>query len=63
MVKQPTKRGSREKEGVYWDSGATLRPVDVLDSCFCLLFLKRATKAMVPAPITPGDSGTPADNR
>ncbi len=37
-------------------------PKDVLDTCFALLFLKRATKEMVPAPITPADQG-PVDNR
>jgi hypothetical protein len=61
-VIDPTKRGAREKDGVFWMTNATHEPKDVLDTCFALLFLKRATKEMVPAPITPADQG-PVDNR
>ena len=42
------KEGRREVSGVYWNTGTTHAPGDVLDTCFCLLFLKRATQGMVP---------------
>jgi hypothetical protein len=40
----------------YWETGQTHEPKDVLDTCFALLFLKRATKGIVPGgiPITGG---------
>jgi hypothetical protein len=57
------KRGTRPVPGMYWNTDATHEPKDVLDTCFALLFLKRATKGLVPSgPVTGGD-GPAADNR
>jgi hypothetical protein len=44
------------KPALFWETRTTHRPYDVLDTCFALLFLKRATKGLVPAgvPITGG---------
>ncbi len=44
------KKGKRAAKGVYWDTGTTHPPTDVLDTCFALLFLKRATQGLVPRP-------------
>ena len=51
-------------DAVYWETGDTHEPKDVLDTCFALLFLKRATKDLVPGgvPVTPA-GGRPVDNR
>ena len=52
-----------EVDATYWETGQTHDPKDVLDTCFALLFLKRATKDLVPGvPVTGGD-GAPVDNR
>ena len=32
-----------QKDDGHWNSGTELEPADVLDSCFALLFLKKAT--------------------
>jgi hypothetical protein len=62
-VKEALKKGTREADGMYWAVGDTLEPHDVLDTCFALLFLKRATQGLVPpAPVT-GAPGGPSDNR
>lgn len=62
-VAEALKKGSREVDGMFWETKATHEPYDVLDTCFALLFLKRATKGLVPmGPVTGGDGG-PADNR
>jgi hypothetical protein len=49
--------GGKEVEGVFWNMNASHDPKDVLDTCFALLFLKRATKDLIPTPptITHGD--------
>ncbi len=46
---------SQEKSGVFWNTNSTHDPKDVLDTCFALLFLKRATRDVAPMPITPGE--------
>jgi hypothetical protein len=53
-----------EVDVVYWQTNSTHEPKDVLDTCFALLFLKRATKDIVPGgvPVT-GGGGAPVDNR
>ena len=61
-VKDPLDPRAPEQAAAFWKTGETHEPKDVLDTCFALLFLKRATKDMVPAPITPPDGG-PVDNR
>ncbi len=48
------RKGKRKAEGVYWNAGGSHRPEDVLDTCFALLFLKRATKGLVPSPVVTG---------
>jgi hypothetical protein len=53
-VKILEKKGEREADGVFWNTGSTHRPCDVLDTCFTLLFLKRATKGLVPSPVVTG---------
>jgi len=62
QVKDPFDARAPEQAAAFWNTGQTHDPKDVLDTCFALLFLKRATKDMVPAPITPPDAG-PVDNR
>jgi hypothetical protein len=47
-------RGKKETEGqgALWNTNSTVDPRDVLDTCFALLFLKRATKDLeVPPPL------------
>ena len=63
-VVERLKKGTRDVDGMYWETGNTHEPKDVLDTCFALLFLKRATKDLVPpsAPVTGGEGG-PSDNR
>lgn len=43
-----------QETGVYWETKTTHRPYDVLDTCFALLFLRRATRGLVPGgvPVT-----------
>ena len=45
---------------MFWNTNATHDPKDVLDTCFALLFLKRATRGMA---VTPADGGAPRDGR
>ncbi len=52
-----------ERDVVFWNTGSTHEPKDVLDTCFALLFLKRATSHLSPAPVTPGDEAGPTDSR
>jgi len=57
QVKVRAEKGA-EAPAVFWDTDSTHDPEDVLDTCFALLFLKRATKDMIPPPPTvtaPGD--------
>lgn len=55
--KHTKKRKKLEKEkkpGTFWDTDSTHEPHDVLDTCFALLFLKRATHGLVPTPVITG---------
>jgi hypothetical protein len=55
---------NRQNADGHWKTGTTLEPQDTLDTCFALLFLKRATKGAIPNPsITGGSDDAPADNR
>ncbi len=48
----------------YWDTNSTHGPRDVLDTCFALLFLKRATRGGIPYPtVTGGSDAPPTDGR
>lgn len=42
------KKGTESKDGVFWMTKSTHEPHDVLDTCFALLYLKRATRGLVP---------------
>lgn len=56
-VKVPLERkGTEERPGVFWMTDSTHEPKDVLDTCFALLYLKRATHGLVPGgPVVTGD--------
>lgn len=56
---------NRQNEDGHWKTGVTLDPGDVQDTCFALLFLKRATKGAIPFPSLTGgsDDAPPVDNR
>lgn len=55
---------NRQSEDGHWDTGSTHDPKDTLDTCFALLFLKRATRGSIPNPsVTGGTDDAPADNR
>jgi hypothetical protein len=55
---------NRQAEDGHWQTGSTLEPNDVQDSCFALLFLKRATKGVIPFPAaTGGSEEQPVDGR
>lgn len=64
-VKIYDKKGRpRTAEGVFWNTNATHEPKDVLDTCFALLYLKRATRGMgPPVAVTGGDHEGPKDSR
>lgn len=47
----------------YWNTESTHKPKDVLDTCFALLFLKRATVGGIAFPSFTGGSGPAQDNR
>ncbi len=54
----------RQSDKGFWNSGSTLKPEEVLDTCFALLVLKRSTKGGIPyGSITGGGDEPPADNR
>lgn len=55
MMEVKVKRNTELRETVYWMTGSTHDPKDVLDTCFALLFLKRATKGLVPGGVVTGD--------
>ena len=57
------KKGTRNAQGVFWKTGDTHEPKDLLDTCFALLYLKRATKGLTPAPVITDGEGAPADGR
>lgn len=47
-----------------WLTNSTHQPEDTLDTCFALLFLKRATRGSIPFPsVTGGSDEPPADHR
>ncbi len=48
------KNGTQQAQGVYWKTGATHEPKDVLDTCFALLYLKRATRGLAPPAVVTG---------
>jgi hypothetical protein len=53
-----------QKPQGFWKTGSTHDPEDTLDTCFALLFLKRATRGGIPFPnITGGSETPPVDNR
>jgi hypothetical protein len=53
-----------QKPQGFWNTGTAHKPEDTLDTCFALLFLKRATRGGIPFPsITGGDEVPPVDNR
>ena len=55
---------NRQQEAGHWNSRSTHEPMAVLDTCFALLFLKRATADQIPFPsITGPGSEDPPDNR
>ncbi len=55
---------NRQNADGHWKTDSTHEPKDVLDTCFALLFLKRATKGAIPFPsVTGGSDEPPAENR
>ncbi len=55
---------TRQDEKGFWNSETTLKPKEVLDTCFALLVLKRSTKGGIPyGSITGGGDEPPDDNR
>jgi hypothetical protein len=55
---------SKQDESGFWNSGTTLKPEDVLDTCFSLLFLRRSTRGAIPyATVTGGSDDPPVDHR
>jgi hypothetical protein len=55
---------NRQEEKGSWRSQTTpYEPNDVLDTCFALLFLRRATKGTIPFPDITGGTDEPVDNR
>ncbi len=53
-----------QKADGSWHTNSTHEPKDTLDTCFALLFLKRATKGSIPFPsVTGGSDEPPADHR
>lgn len=62
-VKERQKKGTKDVDGMFWMTNSTHEPKDVLDTCFALLFLKRATQGLVPQGAVTGGDAPPADNR
>lgn len=55
---------TRQAEDGSWNSRSTHKPEAVLDTCFALLFLRRATKGNIPfASLTDPSDSAPADAR
>jgi len=53
-----------QRDDGSWYTDSTHDPKDTLDTCFALLFLKRATKGSIPFPsVTGGSDEPPADER
>jgi len=55
VIEVKIKRSTELVQTVYWNTGSTHQPKDVLDTCFALLFLKRATRGLVPGGPVTGD--------
>ncbi|HVG93701.1 MAG TPA: hypothetical protein VND21_04585 [Planctomycetota bacterium] len=54
----------RQAENGPWNSKSTHKPEEVLDTCFALLFLRRATQGGIPSPsITDPSDAAPTDSR
>ncbi|MDA1194672.1 MAG: hypothetical protein O2894_05765 [Planctomycetota bacterium] len=63
-VEMPDKKGRLHSgQGVFWNTNSTHEPHDVLDTCFALLYLKRATQGMGPPVAITGEDGGPKDGR
>lgn len=64
-VQVPDRKGRKKPaDGVFWHTDSTHDPKDVLDTCFALLYLKRATRGMgPPVAVTGGDHEGPKDGR
>ena len=54
---------NRQRTDGSWRTRESARGHDVLDTCFALLFLKRATKDTIKNPSVTGGRGAPGDNR
>ena len=55
---------STQADDGSWDSNSTHEPRKTLDTCFALLFLKKATQGQIPFPsVTGGTDEPPVDNR
>ena len=54
---------NRQYDDGHWETGSTHKPKDVLDTCFALLFLKRATGGSIAFPSFTNGGGPAADNR
>ncbi|MDJ0976099.1 MAG: hypothetical protein QNJ98_16690 [Planctomycetota bacterium] len=48
MIEEKVKGNTELRETLFWRTGTTHEPQDVLDTCFALLFLKRATQGIMP---------------
>lgn len=60
------KKGRERMEAsVFWNTNSSLDPKDVIDTCFALLYLKRATQGLAPPPTgaVTGGSGEAGDGR
>ncbi|MDF1700906.1 MAG: hypothetical protein P1V36_07080 [Planctomycetota bacterium] len=64
-VNVPDVKGRKnEKDGVFWKTDSTHDPKDVLDTCFALLYLKRATRGLTPpVAVTGAHAGGARDGR
>ncbi len=49
-VRVGKKQKLEEVDGTFWQTNSTHEPKDVIDTCFALLFLKRATRGFLPTP-------------
>ena len=54
---------NRQFEDGHWGTGTTHEPNDILDTCFALLFLRRAHVDTIPFPSFTNGSGEASDNR
>lgn len=54
---------NRQFDDGHWGTGTTHEPNDILDTCFALLFLRRAHVDTIPFPSFTNGSGEASDNR